>query len=88
MLLFSVVGSFNLKDRNMSKTIRMSGAIITLVESKAECPHCEREIPFEEIETKWMKQDNHTMRLKCKCKRFIGVTTDMRGDFVAFDLKG
>ena len=65
----------------------MAGAIVTLAESKADCPHCERHIPFEEMEKKYFKQDNHTIRMKCKCKRFIGVTTDMRGDFVAFSLK-
>jgi len=71
----------------MSKTIIMAGAIVTLAESKAKCPHCERHIPFDEIETKYSKQDNPIMRMKCKCKRFIGVTMDMRGDFVAFRLK-
>ena len=71
----------------MSKTILMNGAIVTLAESKAECPHCDRHIPFEEVEEKYSKQDKHIIRMKCKCKRYIGVTTDMRGDFVAFSLK-
>jgi hypothetical protein len=71
----------------MSKTIFIPNGILHLAESKAECPECERQIPFDEIETKWNKQDNHTMRMKCKCKRFIGISTDMRGDFIAFSLK-
>ncbi len=71
----------------MSKTIIIPNGILTLSESKAECPECERQIPFDEIEPKWMKRDNHYMRMKCKCKRFIGITTDMRGDFIAFSLK-
>lgn len=71
----------------MSKTIIIPDGILTLSESKAECPECERQIPFDEIEPKWMKQDNHYIRMKCKCKRFIGITTDMRGDFIAFSLK-
>jgi len=76
-----------LKSNDMSKTILMANAIITLAESKAECPYCERHIPFEEMDDKFQKQDSGIMRMKCKCKRFIGVTTDMRGDFVAFSLK-
>jgi hypothetical protein len=71
----------------MSKTIIMGGAFVTIAESKAECPHCERHIPFEEMEAKYWKQKNHTIRMKCKCKRFIGITMDMRGDFIAFSLK-
>ena len=71
----------------MSKTVIIPNGILTLAESKAECPKCERQIPFDEIEEKWIKQDNHYMRMKCKCKRFIGITTDMRGDFIAFSLK-
>ena len=71
----------------MSKTVIIPNGILTLTESKAYCPECERQIPFDEIEEKWMKQDEHYMRMKCKCKRFIGITTDMRGDFIAFSLK-
>lgn len=71
----------------MSKTVIIPNGILTLAESKAECPECERQITFDEIEEKWMKQDKHYMRMKCKCKRFIGITTDIRGDFIAFSLK-
>lgn len=71
----------------MSKSIFIPGGIMTLSESKAICPHCERHIPFDELENKWHKQNNHTMRVKCKCKRFIGITMDMKGDFLAFSLK-
>jgi hypothetical protein len=70
----------------MSKTIRVPKGIITLIESKAECPHCERHIPFDEIEPKWEKSKKGFIMMKCKCKRFIGITCDMRGDFVAYDL--
>ena len=68
------------------ETIRIPNGILTLATSEAKCPHCERNIPFDEIEDKFMKQDKHYIRLKCKCKRFIGITTDIRGDFVAYDL--
>ena len=59
---------------------------LSLSISKAVCPHCERTIPYEEIEPKWMKTKQDVIRMKCKCKRFIGITTDFRGDFVAYEL--
>ena len=70
----------------MTQIIRVPNGILTLNESKAVCPHCERQIPFDEIESKWMKQDKHYIRMKCKCKRFIGITSNIMGDFVAYKL--
>jgi hypothetical protein len=66
----------------MGKTIFMAGAIINIAESQVECPHCEREVPFEEIEDKWVKQDNPYLTMKCKCKRPLLITTDHKGDFI------
>lgn len=71
----------------MQATLIKNG-ILHLAESKATCPYCERKIPFEEIEDKFMKQDKHYIRMKCKCKRFIGITANIMGDYVAFDLRG
>jgi hypothetical protein len=68
------------------KAIKIPNGIIHLAESNAKCPYCGRQIPFNEIENKFMKQKKHYMRMKCKCKRFIGITQDIRGDFVAYDL--
>lgn len=68
------------------KTIQIPTGIITISESKAICPHCKRHIPFEDIETKYMKSDKDPIRIKCKCKRFIGVTMNLIGDFVVFEL--
>ena len=68
------------------KTIQLDNGILTLAESKAICPHCERRIAFDEIEDKFMKQSNYYIRLKCKCKRFIGITSNIRGDYVAYNL--
>ncbi len=67
----------------MPKPIKLGSAIITLVESKAICPHCERLIPFAEIESKWMKGNGH-IKVKCKCMRTIGITSDIQGDFRAY----
>ena len=68
------------------KTIAIPNGILTISESKAKCPHCERVIPIEEIEDKWLKQKKHFMRMKCKCKRFVGITANFMGDFVAYEL--
>ena len=69
------------------KTVIIPDGILHIAESKAICPHCDMKIPFEEIEEKWIKQDNHFMRMKCKCKKFIGIAMEMNGDFIAFNLK-
>lgn len=72
----------------MGKMIAIPGGILTLSVSKANCPHCQKHIPFEDIEDKYMKQDKTYIRMKCNgCKRFIGISTDMMGDYLAFDLK-
>lgn len=34
------------------------------------------------------RMDTGEGRKKCVCKRFVGITTDLKGDFVAYDLKG
>jgi hypothetical protein len=70
----------------MTTTIKIDNGIITLNESKAVCPYCDRSIPFDEIEEKYMRQDKHYIRMKCKCRRYIGITTDIRGDFRAYEL--
>jgi hypothetical protein len=68
------------------KTILIPNGIITLAESKAICPYCTYKIPFDIIENKFMNHDNHYIRMKCKCKRFIGIAQNIRGDYVAFEL--
>ena len=68
------------------KTIRIPNGIMHLIESKAICPYCEHKISLQDFDDRWMKQPKHYMRIKCKCKRFIGITQDMRGDFVAYKL--
>lgn len=69
------------------QAIRVKDGIIHVGECKAQCPHCTRPIEFEEAEKKLMKSRNGYARHKCKgCKRFIGLTSDIRGDIVAFEL--
>lgn len=68
----------------MTKIVSIPNGTLTLCESKAKCPHCERVILFEEIERKWVNAKKSYMRIKCKCKKRIGITADIKGDFVAF----
>ena len=70
----------------MTIRLRVPNGSVSLCESKAECPHCERDIAFEEIEEKYMKQSESHFKMLCKCKRKIGITADMKGDFVAYEL--
>ena len=74
----------------MCRAIIIPNGIICLYDtSDVECPMCERQIPYEEIEEKWMKAKNNNgyIRIKDKCKRFIGIAMDFKGKFHAFDLK-
>lgn len=70
----------------MSKTIKFGGALLTLSESKAVCPHCDRIISFDEIEEKFMRQDEAYIRIRCKCNRAVGITSNIQGDYVAYEL--
>ena len=70
------------------KAVIIPNGIMHLAESKAICPKCERQIPIEEIEEKFMKQDKHSIKMKCRCKKFIGITQNIKGDYVAYELGG
>jgi len=67
------------------KTVSVPNGILHLSESKAVCPYCERKIPWSELEDRWIKSDGH-FRMKDKCKRFIGITMNIKGDFIAYEL--
>ena len=68
------------------KAIRIKDGIIHIAESKATCPHCERQITIEELDAKWIKCKRFYFKFKCKCKRWVGITQDIRGDFVAYEI--
>lgn len=59
---------------------------ISFVQNKAVCPHCGANIPVAKIEPKFSKSANMEIRIKCSCKKQIGITTDIKGDFRAFKL--
>jgi len=69
------------------KSIPIKNGILHLAESKAICPLCKINIPFDKIENKYQKSSNDFIRMKCKCKKYIGITTNFEGDYIAFDLK-
>ncbi len=62
-----------------------TGGHLSLVISKAECPYCERHIPLEEYEENWHNGNRMTIKMKCKCKRFIGIAST-HNSFVAYEL--
>ena len=72
----------------MSIAIHIPGGILHLAESKAICPHCEHKFPISVLEPLLEKSRTGFFRKKCVCGRFVGITTDYHGYFVAYDLKG
>ena len=65
------------------KSIQIPNGVLHTAESKAICPHCDRSIPFGEIEPKF---NSPHINLKCRCKRYIGITQNIVGDYVAYSL--
>ena len=45
------------------KAIKTNDGIIHLAESKAKCPHCEHNIPFDDIEDVFMNQDDFMIEI-------------------------
>ncbi len=68
------------------KTLKIPNGIVHISESKAICPYCTNKIEWDEIEDRYMKSKDGHIRKKCKCKRFIGITTDITGDLIAYEL--
>jgi len=68
------------------RAIPIKNGIIHLAESKAICPHCEIHISFDEIEEIFQSQNEFFIKHRCKCQKIIGITQDIRGDYVAYEL--
>ena len=68
------------------KVVHVKDGLIHLSESKAFCPFCERFIPWDETGEKLKESPKWYIRHKCKCKRFIAITSDIKGDLRAFKL--
>ncbi len=69
------------------KAIPIKNGILHVCENNAICPYCEQKVP-NEWQDLYDEQNEIIIRKKCKyCKRFIGITSDIHGDLVAFDLK-
>jgi len=69
------------------KTIRIPNATLTFAESKAFCPHCKTHLTADEIEKRYARQGKPHIRMRCKCGKYIGVTTNYMCDFIAYSLK-
>lgn len=70
----------------MSKTTNIQNEIPRLSESKSICPKCDRNILFDKIEDKCVKQNNFIIKMKCKYNKHINITQNMKRDFVTFNL--
>lgn len=70
----------------MTIPMRIYDGFMTFNESKAVCPYCCNEVAFDKIEAKYKLKDKDYIRFKCECKRYIGITTNMKGDYVSFQL--
>ncbi len=69
------------------KTIILRNAILHVSESKAVCHFCERPISFDEIDEKLNKSKTGFFRHRCLgCKRFVGITSNIMGDIVSYEL--
>ncbi len=66
-------------------TIHIPNGILHIAESKALCPACKAPQPIEALEPKWLKAKGFSMRHKCTCGKFMHITCNYKGDFVAYD---
>lgn len=67
-------------------TVKIPNGIIHFSESKANCVYCEKIAEFEDFEKKWDKSDGF-IKHRCKeCRKYFGITQDIKGDFVSYDL--
>lgn len=65
---------------------KIPNGIIHISESKADCPHCSRHFEFKEFEDSWNKSDGFIKKKCIGCKRFVGITMDIKGNFIAYEL--
>jgi len=69
------------------KAIHIPNGILHIAESLVGCPQCTRHIGIDEVDEKLERSKKGYIRHKCKgCKRFIGITSDIKGDIVTYEL--
>ena len=59
--------------------------LIGFADTNCYCMHCERKVKLEELEAAVDRSKNGFGIFLCKCKRRIGVTVDIKGDYVVFE---
>lgn len=71
------------------RTVKLKNGFLTMSESKAVCPHCNKLIPLDldAVCERLEKSKRMYIRKRCECNKFVGLTSDYRGDLVAFPLK-
>lgn len=83
-----ILNSVTNHQKDMPKSVVIPGGVLHMAESNAICPHCEHIFTVDILEPLFQKCKTYWFRKKCVCGRFVGITTDLKGDFVAYDLKG
>lgn len=69
------------------KSVSIPNGILHVCESKADCPYCSKHVPIKDAERVLQNSSNGFNKLKCKgCERFIGVTSDIKGDIRSYEL--
>lgn len=76
------------------KTIRVPNGLLSIANSNAKCPKCEKHILLSDVDEKIVKEgmkgkkSKGYIRHKCKgCQRFIGVAMAYNGEICSFELQ-
>jgi hypothetical protein len=76
------------------KTIKVPNGLISVANSSAKCPKCEKPILLSDVDEKIVAEANKGkkskgyIRHKCQgCKRFIGVAMAYNGEVCSFELQ-
>lgn len=72
----------------MGYSVPIKGGIISMCNVEFQCPHCTKR--YVDHEDKYLQRCNRNKSfcttIKCECKRKFGVTFDIKGDIVSFEL--
>lgn len=68
-------------------TVFVPNGIISTFNTVVKCPQCEQEFDAIEYDEKLNDAKRSYIKIKCPhCKRFVGLTSGMLGDFIVFEL--
>lgn len=71
----------------VSHAIRIPGGVLCFSDTGVVCPHCAAKFEAEAYDERLQKSKRGYLHINCPaCQRRVGLTADMRGDLVCFDL--